>query len=60
MFRLHQNRNFSWEDIGNLYPFELDIICIFIEQDNEKEKSKKSLGNRSIQDIMKYGYENAT
>ncbi len=40
---LQEYRGFSWEEVQNLVPFEVDILVnIFSEIDKDKEKAKKN------------------
>jgi len=41
MFLLQQYRNFSFSDIYEMYPFELEIIYGLIVMDNEERKRKE-------------------
>lgn len=48
---LHIVRNISWEAIESMYPFEIDMLCSFISEENDRKNTK----NNSLK-----GYENAT
>lgn len=38
LYILHEYRKFTFDELDNMYPFEIDIICAMIQKDKDKAK----------------------
>lgn len=43
-FLMCEYRNFKWEEIMNMYPFEHDIMYGLILEDNKRREEKQKQG----------------